>query len=110
MRASLSVPRPSLLLAAIGCVAGCDVSYDFGDNSTALTTSMHVTLTWWVVTPQPSKPNVYMSTATGTGCNSGYFGAQFHSDGNQTLLFSMWDAPHHKNNSRYVFQSYVLEH
>ena len=49
--------------------------------------------------------HVYMSTATGTGCNSGYFGAQFHSDGTQTLLFSMWDAPQHGNNTRYVFQS-----
>ena len=53
----------------------------------------------------PSKPNVYMSTATGTACNSGYFGAQFHDDGSQSLLFSMWDAPHYTNNSRYVFQS-----
>ena len=46
-----------------------------------------------------------MSTATGTACNSGYFGAQFHSDGSTTLLFSMWDAPSYQNNSEFVFQS-----
>jgi hypothetical protein len=82
-----------------------DVSYDFGGNATARTTRMEVTLTWWAVTPQPSQPNVYMSTATGTACNTGYFGAQFHSDGTQSLLFSMWDAPAFNNNSQFVFQS-----
>eukprot|EP00966_Prymnesium_polylepis_P222312 5143300-Prymnesium_polylepis.1 len=46
-----------------------------------------------------------MSTATGTACNSGYFGAQFHSDGSTTLLFSMWDAPSFQNNSQFVYQS-----
>ena len=97
--------RSSMLLSITLHTLACDVSYDFGPHETALTTRMEVTLTWWAVTPQPPKPNVYMSTATGTACNSGYFGAQFHSDGNQSLLFSMWDAPHYTNNSRYVFQS-----
>lgn len=86
-------------------VDSCDVSYDFGANSTAQADSLSVTLTWWNVLPQPSQPNVYMSTATGTACNSGYFGAQFHSDGSTTLLFSMWDAPKFSNNSQFVYQS-----
>jgi len=93
----------SLLLVAT--TSACDVSYDFGSSADAVTTSLSVTLTWWQVLPQPSKPNVYMSTATGTACNSGYFGAQFHGDGSTTLLFSMWDAPSFQNNSQFVFQS-----
>lgn len=93
----------TLLFATLAL--GCDVSYDFGNSSDAVATSLSATLTWWQVLPQPSKPNVYMSTATGTSCNSGYFGAQFHGDGSTTLLFSMWDAPSYQNNSEFVFQS-----
>ena len=98
----------SVLLAGLSSalVHGCDVSYDFGASRNATATSLSVTLTWWQVLPQPSQPNVYMSTATGTACNSGYFGAQFHSDGSTTLLFSMWDAAApHQNNTEFVYQS-----
>lgn len=84
--------------------AGCDVSYKFPANSAGVQlTKMEVTLTWWTVTPS-QKANVYLSTATGTGCNSGYFGAQFHSDGTQLVLFSMWDAPSYKNSTEWEAQ------
>jgi len=90
------------LLFALG--HACDVSYDFGDVAESMATRMQVTLTWWQVTPL-AHAEVYMSTATGTACNSGYFGAQFHSNGKTSLLFSMWDSPKHSNNSEFVFQS-----
>lgn len=67
-----------------------------------LATELGVTLTWWTVQPA-SKASVYLSTAIGTGCNSGYFGAQYHHDANgnswQSLLFSMWDNPSHVGNT-----------
>ena len=92
---------PALLTLA----RGCDVSYDFGANASAKATSLSVSLTWWQVLAQPSKPNVFLATATGTACNSGYFGAQVHGDGSHSLLFSMWDAPApHRNSSRFEFQ------
>ena len=84
----------------------CDVSYDFGEYKDVHATSLKVSLTWLTVEPQ-SKSNVYLSTATGTACNSGYFGAQFHPT-SQSVLFSMWDNPHHvglTNNSEFPFQS-----
>lgn len=83
----------------------CDVSYDFGSQKNAIATQLQATLTWWQVTPM-DRANVYLSTATGTACNSGYFGAQFHSDGSTTLLFSMWDSPaNFSHNPEFVFQS-----
>lgn len=94
-------------LVAAACVPvrlTCDVSYDFGDQDTVVATQMEVTLTWWQVAPA-NKANVYLSTATGTACNSGYFGAQFHSDGTTTLLFSMWDSPKYLPNKEFVYQS-----
>jgi len=39
------------------------------------------------------------------GLQYGLLRAQFHSDGTQSLLFSMWDAPAFNNNSQFVFQS-----
>jgi len=84
----------------------CDVGYDFGPYSNTHATELSVTLTWLTVEPQ-HKANVYLSTATGTACNSGYFGAQFHPE-SQSVLFSMWDNPKHvglQNNSRFPFQS-----
>ena len=86
--------------------SACDVSYDFGASKAALATSLKVTLTWWTVEPQ-QKANVYLSTAIGTSCNSGYFGAQFH-PASQSVLFSMWDNPKHvglQNNSQFPFQA-----
>jgi hypothetical protein len=92
-----------LLLLGVGSSTACDVSYDFGNVSSAKATEMEVTLTWWQVTDM-TKAGVFMATATGTACNSGYFGAQFHKNGKSSLLFSMWDAPKHQNNSEFVFQ------
>lgn len=97
----------SLLLQA---GQACDVGYDFGPSVDAHTTELRTTLTWWTVEPA-TKANVYLSTAISTACNSGYFGSQFHSDGlgnsSQSLLFSMWDNPHHvglQNHSEFPFQ------
>lgn len=94
-----------LVLAIVSGGMGCDVTWDFGDHANATATALSATLTWWQVLPQPAQPNVYMATATGTGCNAGYFGAQFHSDGSTTLLFSMWDAVGYVNSTEFVFQS-----
>jgi hypothetical protein len=92
------------LLALLATAAACDVNYIFPENSTGVTlTKMEVTLTWWTIQPV-SKANVYLSNAAGTGCNSGYFGAQFHSDGTQMLLFSMWDAPKYNKSSEWTSQ------
>lgn len=55
-----------MMITALAALA-CDVSYDFGNSSSAIATTLSATLTWWQVLPQPSQPNVYMSTATGTG-------------------------------------------
>jgi len=92
----------AMLLASNGLC--CDVIYDFGDQDHVIATHMEATLTWWQIMPA-SMANVYLSTATGTACNSGYFGAQFHSDGSTTLLFSMWDSPSFSPNPEFVFQS-----
>jgi hypothetical protein len=77
----------------------CDVSYEFGNAShTANLTELSATLTWWQITPM-EKAAIYLATATSTGCNSGYFGAQFYgpfhgrSLRSSGLLFSMWDTP-----------------
>lgn len=101
---ALLVPATLLLQGLLAC----DVSYDFGPHVDVIANRLEVTLTWWAATPA-NMTNVYLSTATGTGCNSGYFGAQFHSDGTSTLLFSMWDSPTFTNSSsfynRFRFQS-----
>lgn len=97
-------------LFAASLAWACDVGYNFGKYENSLATKFETTLTWWTVEPA-TKANVYLSTAIGTGCNSGYFGAQFHSDGKgntwQTVLFSMWDNPLHvglQNHSEWPFQ------
>ena len=69
-----------------------------------------VTLTWLTVEPAGSA-DVYLSTATGTACNSGYFGAQFHPVGSpapNSVLFSMWDNPQRvgrQNHTDFPFQA-----
>lgn len=93
-----------LATVLLGSSLACNVAYDFGDQEDVVATQMQVTLTWWQVTHR-DKANVYLATATGTACNTGYFGAQFHSDGTTTLLFSMWDAPEFSPNSDFEFQS-----
>lgn len=89
----------------------CDVGYDFGASGDIHATELRTTLTWWTVEPA-NQAEVYLSTAISTACNSGYFGAQFHHDehGNswQSVLFSMWDNPHHvglQNHSEFPFQA-----
>jgi len=111
----ISRPLFVALLTALSARA-CDVGYDFGNYTDVLATKLKTTATWWTVEPQ-DKANVYLSTAISTGCNSGYFGSQFHSDGNasygnashyQTVLFSMWDNPEHVgllNHSEFAFQA-----
>lgn len=96
----------TLVAFTLWAARACDVSYDFGPYKDVLATELKVTLTWWTVEPV-SKANVYLSTATGTACNSGYFGAQFHPT-SQSVLFSMWDNPKHvglQNHSAFKFQS-----
>lgn len=101
-------PLPLVAALVFQGFLACDVSYDFGPNVGASANRLEVTLTWWAAEPA-NMTNVYLSTATGTGCNSGYFGAQFHSDGTSTLLFSMWDNPIFTNSSsfysKFRFQS-----
>lgn len=92
------------IAAFLSVAAACDVSYDFGDLSNAVATKMEATLTWYQV-ENLDHADIYMATATGTACNSGYFGAQFHRGGKTTLLFSMWDAPRFEENPEFVFQS-----
>lgn len=107
------MPAQHLIFSLLGAISvqACDVGYNFGNHTDVLATKLKITATWWTVDP-PEKANTYLSTATGTACNSGYFGAQFHSDGKgnhwQSLLFSMWDNPNHvglQNHSEFGFQS-----
>ncbi|CAE8712094.1 unnamed protein product [Polarella glacialis] len=98
--------RCLLLVGLAAAAQACDVGYNFGQYKDVHATELRVTLTWWTVEPV-SKANVYLSTATGTACNSGYFGAQFHPTSG-SVLFSMWDNPKHvglQNNSEFPFQS-----
>ena len=69
--------RSSSLGLILIVATACDVSYDFGPYKDVHATAMSVTLTWWTVNPV-HKSNVYLSTATGTACNSGYFGSYSH--------------------------------
>lgn len=91
------------MLVCVGAIGACDVSYKFPeDNAGVVSRKLSVSLIWWNI--EPRRNDVYLSHATGTGCNSGYFGAQFHADGTQSLLYSMWDAPKYTNNSNFKFQ------
>ena len=56
-----------------------------------VSTAMRHTLAWAQVDPGDAT-GVFMATGAATGCNPGYFGAQFHPNGSQHLIFSMWDA------------------
>eukprot|EP01063_Lacrimia_lanifica_P024779 TRINITY_DN32621_c0_g1_i1.p1 TRINITY_DN32621_c0_g1~~TRINITY_DN32621_c0_g1_i1.p1 ORF type:complete len:400 (+),score=124.12 TRINITY_DN32621_c0_g1_i1:50-1249(+) len=93
-----------MLLWCASAARACDVFYDFGEYTAGtLATRMDVTLTMWQITPR-SMAAVYLSTATGTGCNPGYFGAIFNPN-KTSLLFSMWDTPApHVNSTDFEFQ------
>jgi hypothetical protein len=96
----------ALCAGLLTAATACDVGYDFGEASEAAgVTELTVTLTWLTVEPAEIA-DVYLSTATSTACNSGYFGAQFHPK-TQSVLFSMWDNPQHvgaTNRSDFPFQ------